>query len=118
MQVAPFDFLVADEVLSEEEVAAARNKVSMWLADGMYAMLPYSSLLLESVPDLDTLPTSRRATSYAAAVPTASARCAKSAQVSSVYVCHTLTHDHTYAVCTPSCRRIVEVCKWCCPWHC
>ncbi|BDA40513.1 Isoamylase 1, chloroplastic [Coccomyxa sp. Obi] len=73
-QVAPFDFLVADEVLSKEEVAAARNKVSMWLADGMYAMLPYSSLLLESVPDLDTLPTSRRATSFSTAAPTAAAR--------------------------------------------
>lgn len=81
--MAPFDFLVADEVLSEEEVAAARHKVSMWLADGMYAMLPYSSLLLESVPDLDTLPTSRRATSYS----TAAARCAENGANGALSTC-------------------------------
>lgn len=142
-----------------------RNKVSMWLADGMYAMLPYSSLLLESVPDLDTLPTSRRATSFSAAPPTAAARCccysdlccflkglalpylcyacasllsvilfrglewvasayrtslwnnsitwhcAEPAQLSSVCVCHSLTHDHTFAVCIVPCRRLIEVCN-------
>ena len=74
LQIAPFDFLVPDEVLSEEEVATARQKVSMWLSDGMYAMLPYSSLLLESVPDLDTMPTSRRATAFSAAAPAVTAR--------------------------------------------
>ncbi|EIE26827.1 glycoside hydrolase [Coccomyxa subellipsoidea C-169] len=73
-QIAPFDFLVPDEILSEEEVATARQKVSMWLSDGMYAMLPYSSLLLESVPDLDTMPTSRRATAFSAAAPAVTAR--------------------------------------------
>lgn len=73
--MAPFDFLVPDEAISEEKVAAARRKANMWLADGMYAMLPYSSLLLESVPDLDSMPTRKRAVS--AAAPAAAVRCAE-----------------------------------------
>lgn len=88
-QVAPYDFLVADEVLSEGEVAAARRKAAMWLADGMYAMLPYSSLLLESVPDLDSLPTSRSPTAASAAAPASviAARCAQRTHI-------TRWHDH------------------------
>ncbi len=50
MQVAPFDFLVEDAVLSAEEIAQERREASMWLGDGAYALLPYSSLILESVP--------------------------------------------------------------------
>ena len=50
VQVAPFDFLVADEVLSAEEIANERQEASMWLGDCIYALLPYSSLILESVP--------------------------------------------------------------------
>lgn len=50
LQVAPFDFLVEDEVLSREEIAREQKEASMWLGDGVYALLPRSSLILESVP--------------------------------------------------------------------
>ena len=50
LQVAPYDFLAEDAVLSAEGVARERREAAMWLGDGVYALLPYSSLILESVP--------------------------------------------------------------------
>ena len=50
LQVAPFDFLEEDEVLSADEIAQERREASMWLGDGVYALLPYACLILESVP--------------------------------------------------------------------
>lgn len=47
--MAPFDFLVADEQLSTEQVAAAHQDCHMWTADGHYPLLPWSSCVLESV---------------------------------------------------------------------
>ena len=49
-KVAPYDVLVADERLSEEEVAAARAAGSMWTLDHSYPMLPWSCIVLESIP--------------------------------------------------------------------
>lgn len=55
-QVAPYDFLVADEALPEAEATRARAEAATWLCEGVYALLPYSSLLLTSVPDLAARP--------------------------------------------------------------
>lgn len=76
MQVAPFDFLVEDEVLSAEGIAQERREASMWLGDGMYALLPYSSLILESVPHQGSSwdGTPLMATSAAAPATTAAAQ--------------------------------------------
>jgi isoamylase len=51
MQVAPFDVLVADERLPEEEVAAQRASMEMWKLEHCYPMLPYSSIVMESLPE-------------------------------------------------------------------
>ena len=82
VQVAPFDFLVEDEVLSAEEIAQERREASMWLGDGVYALLPYSSLILEAVPHQGSswdgtplMPTSAAAPATVAAARSA-ARCA------------------------------------------
>lgn len=50
-QVAPFDVLVADERLPAEEVTAQRASMEMWKLGGLYPMLPYSSIVMESVPE-------------------------------------------------------------------
>ncbi|KAL6765555.1 isoamylase [Haematococcus lacustris] len=50
-QLAPFDFLAADEVMSPEELARAQAASLMWSADHHAAMLPWSALILESVPE-------------------------------------------------------------------
>ena len=49
-QAAPYDFLQADEVLSENQIQDTRALASVWTADGMYALLPRSSIILEAVP--------------------------------------------------------------------
>lgn len=49
--MAPFDVLVADDRLPAEEVAAQRASMEMWKISGLYPMLPYSSVILESVPE-------------------------------------------------------------------
>ncbi len=51
MQVAPFDVLVPDERLPEEEVAAQRASMEMWKLEHCYPMLPYSSIVMESLPE-------------------------------------------------------------------
>ena len=77
VQVAPFDFLVADEVLSAGEIANERQEASMWLGDGIYALLPYSSLILESVPHKGSTwdGTPLMPTAAAAPATVAAARC-------------------------------------------
>lgn len=52
-QVAPFDVLVADERLPEEEVAAQRASMEMWKLSHCYPMLPWSCIVMESVAELD-----------------------------------------------------------------
>jgi isoamylase len=47
---APYDFLAADERLSAREVAAARAALAMWTLEGSYPILPWSCVVLESVP--------------------------------------------------------------------
>ncbi|KAK9824321.1 hypothetical protein WJX72_009436 [[Myrmecia] bisecta] len=70
-KVAPYDFLQADDVLSAEQVAATRRELHMWTASNLYAVLSYSCVVLESVPDPSTsmlpLDSSSRATSSSTA---------------------------------------------------
>lgn len=86
--MAPYDFLVADQALSEGEVLAARTKARMWLADGIYPMLPYSSLLLESVPDMEAPTADRPVLKTSAAAP---ANRAASQWVVCLYYCWQLS---------------------------
>ncbi len=50
-QVAPYDFLAADGVLSAEDVAAARRAQAMWTADHTMPVLPWSCVVLISSPE-------------------------------------------------------------------
>ena len=50
MQAAPYDFLEADDQLSLEQLECARAQMGMWTCEGCYPLLPYSSILLEAVP--------------------------------------------------------------------
>ena len=58
MKVAPYDFLQADEQLSKEEMHAVQKDSHLWVADGLYPLLPWSCCVLNSVP-WDTAPTPR-----------------------------------------------------------
>ena len=49
-QAAPYDFLQADDDLSQEQLDSARAQMSMWTSEGCYPLLPYSSVVLEAVP--------------------------------------------------------------------
>ena len=51
MQAAPYDFLEADSELSQEQVDTARAQMGMWTSEGCYPLLPYSSIVLEAVPE-------------------------------------------------------------------
>ena len=51
MQAAPYDFLQVDDDLSQEQLDSARAQMSMWTAEGCYPLLPYSSIVLEAVPE-------------------------------------------------------------------
>ncbi|CAK0735857.1 hypothetical protein CVIRNUC_000651 [Coccomyxa viridis] len=75
-KVAPFDFLAADEALSAEEIARERREASMWLGDGVYALLPHACLILESVPHQGSCwdGTPLKPTAAAAPATTAAAR--------------------------------------------
>ena len=55
MKVAPYDFLQADEQLSKEEMHAVQKDSHLWVADGLYPLLPWSCCVLDSVP-WDTAP--------------------------------------------------------------
>lgn len=48
---APYDFLVADEELSQADVDRARASQAMWMTDFTVPVMPYSVVILESVPD-------------------------------------------------------------------
>ena len=76
LQVAPFDFLVDDAALSAEEIAQERREASMWLGDGVYALLPHACLILESVPHQGSCwdGTPLKPTAAAAPATTAAAR--------------------------------------------
>ena len=76
LQVAPFDFLVEDAALSAEEIAQERREASMWLGDGVYALLPHACLILESVPHQGSCwdGTPLKPTAAAAPATTAAAR--------------------------------------------
>lgn len=50
-KLAPFDCLVADEVLSQQEVDAALGAASMWTAEHSFPLLPWSCVVMESVPE-------------------------------------------------------------------
>lgn len=49
-KAAPYDILVADERLPEVEVAAAKAASRMWTLENSYPMLPWSCVILDSVP--------------------------------------------------------------------
>ncbi|DBB07506.1 TPA: Iron-sulfur assembly protein 1 [Trebouxia sp. C0006] len=50
-KAAPYDFLEADHDLSPDQVDTARAQMSMWTSEGCYPLLPYSSVVLEAVPE-------------------------------------------------------------------
>ena len=52
-QPPPYDALVDDGALSVDALAAARASGATWAAEGAVALLPYSCVVLESVPDDD-----------------------------------------------------------------
>ena len=76
LQVAPFDFLAEDAVLSAGEIARERREASMWLGDHVYALLPHACLILESVPHQGSCwdGTPLKPTAAAAPATTAAAR--------------------------------------------
>lgn len=49
----------ADEALLPTAVTAAHSAMSMWTLEHSYPMLPYSALVLESVPQEEVLPAHR-----------------------------------------------------------
>lgn len=50
-KLAPFDILMPDEELSPEEVKQAQLAASMWTGANFYHLLPWSTVVLESVPE-------------------------------------------------------------------
>ena len=50
LQVAPLDFLQADEVLSQEVVDGVHRDSHMWVADNLYSLVPWSCCVLEAIP--------------------------------------------------------------------
>eukprot|EP00983_Pelagomonas_calceolata_P067931 1149683-Pelagomonas_calceolata.AAC.12 len=55
--VVPADMLafgLCEQVLSADEVQRARAASLMWTADFKYPMLPWSSIVLEAVPESET----------------------------------------------------------------
>lgn len=51
MQAAPYDFLHVDDDLSQEQLESAKAQMGMWTSEGCYPLLPYSSIVLEAVPE-------------------------------------------------------------------
>ena len=49
-RLAPYDALVADDELPAEEVAAARAAAAMYAQEHAWPVLPWSCVVLESVP--------------------------------------------------------------------
>eukprot|EP00798_Chlamydomonas_sp_ICE-L_P030104 gene30104-35072_t len=48
---APYDFLVVDDELSEEDVESARMSQAMWTGSSQMPMMPWSVIVMESVPE-------------------------------------------------------------------
>lgn len=53
-KLAPFDLLLADEILSETEIKEARAVTAMWAAEHAYPLLPWSCIILESRAEDET----------------------------------------------------------------
>ena len=51
MQAAPYDFLAVDDALTQDQLDSAKAQMGMWTSEGCYPLLPYSSIVLEAVPD-------------------------------------------------------------------
>ena len=71
-QEPPFDWLEDDGALTDAQMADVRAAAAAWLDDGVYALLPYSSLLLTSVPAPSWTEAAQRPLPRSAAAP----RCA------------------------------------------
>ena len=52
-QVAPYDVLIADEALPEEKLRTALGAAAMWTTSHCMPLLPYSCVVLESVPEAE-----------------------------------------------------------------
>ena len=52
-KVAPYDALIADEALSEERLRTALGAAAMWTTSHAVPLLPYSCVVLESVPEAE-----------------------------------------------------------------
>lgn len=52
-KLAPYDVLIPDEELAPEEVKQTQLAASMWTASGYYHLLPWSCVVLESVPEAE-----------------------------------------------------------------
>jgi len=51
-KAAPFDVLTADDRLSEDDMAMATATADMTTRQGVYLMLPWSSVVMESVEEV------------------------------------------------------------------
>ena len=50
-KLAPYDILIPDEELSAADINEARSVSAMWTAEHTYPLLPWSCIILESVPE-------------------------------------------------------------------
>lgn len=49
MQIPPYDFMQADEMLSEEALSEVQKESYRWMAEGFVALMPRSCCVLDSV---------------------------------------------------------------------
>lgn len=47
---APYDILVQDDLLSAADIATAKASLEMWTLENKFPMLPWSCIILESIP--------------------------------------------------------------------
>lgn len=67
-QEPPYDWLEDDGALTAAQLALAHGAAAPWLDDRVYALLPYSAVLLTAVP-APAEPPAARATPRSAAAP-------------------------------------------------
>lgn len=79
-QESPYDWLEDDGALTAAQLAHAHAAAAPWLDDGIYALLPYSAVLLTAVP-APAEPTVARAMPRSAAAP----RCGDNGAVCNPY---------------------------------
>lgn len=72
MQAAPYDFMRADEELSQQDLDCALAQTDMWTAEGSYPLLPYSSIILEAVAETGAPPSQKGRKQAAATLSPAS----------------------------------------------